>query len=82
MPHKKTMTAPANSISTADDVDNTPFSGTWLVFTLGIVDYSLGTQGQCVKSCVPSRGSFCGGVHEFWAEVFPTANECFSSPHA
>ncbi len=40
------------------------------------VDYSLGTQGQCVKSCVPSRGSFCGGVHEFWEEVFPTADKC------
>ena len=25
-------------MSTADDVDNTPFSGTWLVFTLGVVD--------------------------------------------
>jgi hypothetical protein len=40
------------------------------------VDYSLGTQGQCVKSCAPSRGSFCGGVKEFWEEAYPTADEC------
>jgi hypothetical protein len=32
------MTTPTNSISTTDDVEDAPFSGMCLVFTLGIVD--------------------------------------------
>ena len=34
----KNMTSPANSISAAADVDNVPFSGTCLVFTICVVD--------------------------------------------
>jgi hypothetical protein len=40
------------------------------------VDFSLGTQGECVKSCVPSKGSFCGGIHAFWVDLYGTADEC------
>ena len=36
--------------------------------TVVCVAYSIGTQGQCVKRCVPSRGPFCGRVHAFWEE--------------
>ena len=36
--------------------------------TVVCVAYSIGTQGQCVKRCVPSRDPFCGRVHAFWKE--------------
>ena len=38
------------------------------------VDYSIGAEGQCVKSC--DMGSFCGGVRDNWVTGYSTASEC------